>query len=140
MTRVAPEPEGIIIAVDFDGVICKHAEFPLVGKSVPHAIEWLQRYKELGARLFLWTCRNNEPLATAIAHIESHDLVLDGYNEIDYASGLFAPKPKLFANMYIDDAAIGAPLIYPEDARAYLNWNVVGPKVEARIMNKQRHI
>lgn len=32
---------------------------------------------------------------------------------------------KVFANLYIDDAALGIPLIEPEDDRDYVDWNRV---------------
>lgn len=128
------EPKDIIIAVDCDGVIFKHTRFPFVGEDNPGAIKWLKRFQELGARLFLWTCRNDSSLQNAIERIEDHGLLLEGYNDIDYGPGEFSPHPKLFANIYIDDAAFGAPLVYPKGERAYLDWDIVGPLVEKRIL------
>ena len=132
--------KDLIIALDFDGTICKHTKFPNVGPPVPGAIDWIKKYDELGARQFLWSCRNGQYLGNAIEYLEENGVILEGYNDISYGSKAFAPYPKLFANIYIDDAAIGVPLIYTSDERAYLDWDVVGPAVEARIIKKQRHV
>jgi hypothetical protein len=37
----------------------------------------------------------------------------------------WSSSPKVFANLYIDDAALGIPLIEPEDDRDYVDWNRV---------------
>jgi hypothetical protein len=134
-------PKPIILGIDFDGVVCKHAKFPSVGKPVPGSDKWIKRFDELGARQFLWTCRNDKFLKYAISNIKKRELPFESYNELAYGKGTFAPYPKLFANIYIDDAAFGAPLIFPEDgSRAYLDWDIVGPAVEARIINNQRKL
>jgi len=127
----------MILAIDFDGVVCKHAHFPNIGEDNPGAVKWLKRFQELGARLFLWTCRNDDSLQLAIDRLDSHGVVMESYNEFDYGREEFSPYPKLFANLYIDDAAFGAPLVYPEGERAYLDWDVVGPVVEQRIIDRK---
>jgi hypothetical protein len=38
-------------------------------------------------------------------------------NQIGWTNG-----PKAFAKIYIDDAALGAPLIFMPDDRSYVDW------------------
>jgi hypothetical protein len=40
---------------------------------------------------------------------------------------------KVYANCYVDDTAVGCPLVQPLDARAYVDWSIVGPLVMQRI-------
>lgn len=44
----------------------------------------------------------------------------------------WSPSSKVFANLYIDDAALGIPLIEPEDERDYVDWNAVRNLLIAR--------
>jgi len=123
-----------ILAVDFDGTIRKHAEYPKAGSSVPGAADWLHRFRKAGAKSFLWTCRDGEALDIALAKISKQGIVVDGVNNYEYWDGFVISK-KLFANVYIDDAAAGAPLIHPPGERPYLNWNAIGPAILDRIRN-----
>ena len=36
-------------------------------------------------------------------------------------------SPKVYAHRYIDDAALGVPLVYPETGRPYVDWGIMGP-------------
>ena len=60
------EPKSIILGVDFDGCICQHAKFPNVGIPVSGALEWIAKFKKLGAKQFLWTCRTGSYLDKAV--------------------------------------------------------------------------
>lgn len=128
------------IAVDFDGTIVEH-KFPRLGEPVPLAIEWLRRYKALGATLILWTMRSDRGdekyLTDAVEYCRKCDLEFDGVNEGVHDRD-WTTSPKAYANVYIDDAAFGCPLVRcdREDPRRrpYVDWSVVGPAVEARIL------
>jgi len=134
------KPKELIIALDFDGVMCKHARFPKIGDPVPDAVKWVKRFQAAGARVFLWTCRNKESLELATKYLKKQGLELEGYNSIDYGSDTFSPYPKLFANIYIDDAAFGAPLTRPGSQRGYLDWSKVGHKILERIKKRKRYL
>ena len=97
----------MILALDFDGVMCEHDKpFPLVGTPIPGALEWVRTFLDLDAEIFLWTCRNNEYLEHAVKYLNDNEIYLTGYNSMDYGSKNFAPYPKLYANIYIDDGKI----------------------------------
>lgn len=109
----------MILAVDFDGTIVDH-RFPDVGKPVPGAVKWMKRFQELGAKLILWTMRS-----------DGRD---DGGNYLTDAVNYCRENGVEF---YIDDAAIGVPLIKPIGfARPCVDWETVGPIVEAMIEAK----
>jgi len=121
----------VYIAVDFDGTIVEH-RFPDVGPPVPQALEWLKKFKEAGATLILWTMRSDNQvegsvLTEAVDYCESVGVEFDLLNE--------NPQPwttsnKAYAHYYIDDAAAGAPLIFPEDGRRpYFDWDAVGAEI-----------
>ncbi|MBL4903373.1 MAG: hypothetical protein JKY62_12090, partial [Desulfocapsa sp.] len=47
------------ICIDFDGTVVDH-RYPYVGDPVPLAVDWLQRFVELGAKLILFTMRSDD--------------------------------------------------------------------------------
>lgn len=124
--------KNFYIAVDFDGTIAKH-EFPDIGDPVPYAIEWLNLYQKYGAKLILWTVRSdNQPnygdvLTNAVQWSLKHDLLFDFINE--HPEQDFSNSPKVHANIFIDDAAIGCPLIRELGKRPYVDWRHIGPAV-----------
>jgi hypothetical protein len=125
--------KSLILALDFDGTICKHAEYPAIGEPVPGALDWIWKFHKAGAKSFLWTCRDGQALDNALAYLHSNFVVLDGVNHYEYWDG-FKTSRKLFANIYIDDAAACAPLWYPDGCtRPCLDWAIVGPHVLDRI-------
>lgn len=104
----------MIIAVDFDGTIVEH-HFPEIGKVKGNAIEALIKMKKAGHKLILWTCRNDadqslsgrKVLTEAVDFCKKMGLTFDAVNsnlpELD-----INPTPKIYADLYIDDRAIGS--------------------------------
>lgn len=132
------------VAVDFDGTIAEFL-FPEIGPVVPGAVFWCQRFVELGARLILWTCRadgQNQPagdvLTKAADFCKSIGIELEAVNEnIDPI--FFPPPRKVHADVYIDDAAFGCPLIPATvSGRPMVDWSIVGPAVEKMILRELR--
>lgn len=99
------------IAVDFDGTCVEHS-FPNVGMSVPNAVEVLKELHEAGHKIFLFTMRSGEYLEDAVSWFVKNNIPLSGIQS-DPAQSKFTTSPKCYANIYIDDAAFGAPLIVP---------------------------
>ena len=116
-----------IIAVDFDGTCVTHA-YPEVGHEIG-APEVLKRLQAAGVKLILWTMRSHgredgaSPLQDAIDWFAKHDIELHGINE-NPSQKSWTQSPKAYAQLYIDDAALGAPL--KEDPllsdRPFLDW------------------
>jgi len=121
------------IAVDFDGTCVDH-QFPAVGPDVPGAVECLQNLDADGHQIFLYTMRSGEFLEMAVAWFRKHDIYLSGINSDPGQTG-WTDSPKCYAEIYIDDAAFGAPLIEVDGfERKCLDWG----KVWYRICGTQR--
>lgn len=113
----------MIVAVDFDGTIVKHA-YPEIGEPVPGAIDALRELQERGVRLLLWTMRDGEHLDAAVAHLRENGIALWGVNT-NPEQAAWTKSPKAYAAYYVDDAAIGCPLVFSGSARPWVNWEIV---------------
>lgn len=113
----------IDIGVDFDGTIVKHA-FPSIGEIVPYAKEVLLELKKMGHHLHLNTMRSGVYLDEAVNFLKANDMfVFDGIN-VNPTQHTWATSPKVYANVYIDDAALGCPLKHDE-WHPYVDWLLV---------------
>jgi len=117
----------LTIAVDFDGTCVTH-EYPNVGKDIG-AVPVLKELVNLGHKLILFTMRDGEQLQDAINWFKDNDITLYSVG-INPSQKFWTKSNKCYANLYIDDAALGCPLIYPntknekgEDDRPYVDWN-----------------
>ncbi len=115
----------MIIAVDFDGTIVEH-EYPEIGEEVPLAIDTLKELHSNGHQLILWTVRIGEPLQHAYDYCGSKGLNFIGINE-NPTQKFWNGSPKAYARVYIDDAALGCPLVHPKEKnrRPYVDWKEV---------------
>jgi hypothetical protein len=102
---------NVPIAIDFDGTCVTH-EYPEVGGDIG-AVPVIQLLAEQGARIILHTIRSGEQLQAAINWFEQHDITLWGINTNPEQSA-WSNSPKPYAKIYIDDAALGCPLLYPD--------------------------
>jgi hypothetical protein len=132
--------KSYIIAVDFDGTCTAH-DFPRVGKDIG-AVPVLKRLVEEGHRLILYTMRSNKHdvadnltdptihpvagnyLADAMQWFAENDIPLYGVQR-NPTQDEWTQSPKCYAEIYIDDAALGAPLKYDPEVsrRPFLDWN-----------------
>ena len=123
----------LIIAVDFDGTVVDH-RFPLCGSEVPGAVQTLRALAYEGHRIVLWTMRSadqdgTDPLADAVAWYAARRIPLFGINW-NPEQGSWTKSPKAYANLYIDDAALGAPLrTFAGFARKAVDWEIVARKL-----------
>ena len=109
----------MIIAVDFDGTVVTH-EFPNVGDDVG-AVDVLKRLVACGHKLILWTMRSGGYLIEARAWFERNNIPLWGINK-NPEQHEWTASPKAYAELFIDDAALNVPLIYPDKGRPYVDW------------------
>ena len=116
---------NLIIAVDFDGTIVTHM-YPEIGKDVPNALRVLKHLQDQGTKLILWTMRSGEELAQAVAYCESKGITLWGINQNPDQSS-WSDSPKAYAPIYIDDAALGCPLLPDKSGsdRPMVNWREI---------------
>ena len=98
----------MIIAVDFDGTLCKN-EWPDIGVPNDILIHYLQARKQQGDKLILWTCRTDQMLDDAIAWCTTLGLTFDAINDnLPESKERFCGNSrKIFADLYIDDRAHG---------------------------------
>lgn len=130
----------MIIAIDFDGTCVTH-EFPKIGKDI-NAIPVLKELVENGHKLVLFTMRSdvNNPqsddetiiakegnyLTDAVNWFKSNDIPLYGI-QTNPTQHTWTKSPKAYAQMYIDDAALGCPLKHDKDVsdRPFVDWSIV---------------
>lgn len=112
-----------IICVDFDGTLAVH-QFPGIGVEVPKAFEVCKRLQEDGCRLILHTVRSEESLDEAVAWCKERGLEFWGINK-NPSQYKFSSSRKTYANLYIDDAAFGCPLIPVEGHKPMVDWSKV---------------
>ena len=93
-----------IIAVDFDGTLCKN-NWPEIGAPNEELIEYLCNRHKDGDKLILWTCRVDEMLQKAVEWCKERNLIFDAVNENlpEIIESFGSDTRKIFANEYIDD-------------------------------------
>lgn len=116
----------MVIAVDFDGTCVTH-EYPDVGKNIGAEIV-LKALTDEGHDLILYTMRDHpadssvrDPLQEAIDWFSQNDIPLFGVNE-NPTQKSWTTSPKPYANLYIDDAALGMMTIKLSGGRPFVDW------------------
>jgi len=114
----------MIICIDFDGTCVTH-DYPNVGKEIG-AVPVLKFLVEKGCKLILFTMRSGEQLMDAIDWFSNNEIPLYGVNE-NPTQKKWTQSPKVYGQLYIDDAALGCPLkINPEISdRPFVDWEEV---------------
>jgi predicted mannosyl-3-phosphoglycerate phosphatase (HAD superfamily) len=115
--------EPKVICVDFDGTVVKH-KYPEVGEPLFGAIETLKALMDNGHKLVLWTMRSGEKLQDAVKYLESNGIKLYGINE-NPTQKKWTQSPKAYGHLYIDDMALGAPIMRDSDGNKFLDWSKV---------------
>lgn len=120
----------MIIAIDFDGTCVEH-EFPDVGADVPGAVQTLQSLA-MHHDLILWTMRSGAALRDAVQWFSERGIQLYGVNT-NPEQTTWTDSPKAYAQLYIDDAALGCPLTQNRrlDGRPYVDWFAVRAALES---------
>ena len=112
------------IAIDFDGTCVTH-DYPRIGKEIG-ATEVLKRLVEAGHKLILNTMRSDKELQDAVNWFKKNGIELYGVNE-NPTQKRWTNSPKVYAHMYIDDAALGCPLINAPELsnRPFVDWDSI---------------
>ncbi len=128
------------ICVDFDGTCVKH-EFPKVGKDIG-AAPVLKELVANGHNLILFTMRSNKNdntgysveipeilngnfLDDALNWFKVNDIPLYGI-QTNPQQREWTSSPKAYGQLYIDDAALGCPVVREEgEKHHYVCWKSV---------------
>jgi hypothetical protein len=97
-------------AIDFDDTITIGTRFPDIGKLRPHAKRVIQRIKDSGGEIAIWTCRTGEHEVRIRQFLEENEIPFDSFNEILPSERVMWGEGgrKIFADVYIDDHGIYA--------------------------------
>lgn len=117
------------IGIDFDGTCVTHS-YPEIGRDIG-AIPILRKLIDKGHKLVLNTMRSGEQLQEAVDWFKQNELPLYGVNE-NPTQKSWTSSPKVYAQLYIDDASLGTPLVFPWQSRAYVDWVEVEKLLESR--------
>ena len=107
------------ICVDFDGTCVVHF-YPEIGDDIG-AVPVLKELTNEGHQLILFTMRSNKALQEAVDWFKENDIPLFGINR-NPTQDSWTESPKAYGHIYIDDTALGCPLIYPNGERPYVDW------------------
>lgn len=111
------------ICIDFDGTCVRH-EYPEIGEDIG-AIPVLKELVDKGHNLILFTMRSGEHLDQAVNWFKVNNIPLSGINK-NPTQSFWTDSPKAYGQLYIDDAALGCPLIQTSAlTRPFVNWDVV---------------
>lgn len=124
------------IAIDFDGTLVEH-RYPDIGAEVPYAFDYLKQFKENGATLILLTMRSGKELDEAVAFCKQKGIEFAHVN-CNPSQDKWTTSRKVYANLYIDDAAFGCPLKESPryKSRPMVDWSIVGPAVIEKLTRK----
>lgn len=127
------------ICIDFDGTCVTH-EFPKVGRDIG-AVPVLKDLVAAGHRLILFTmrsnCKNNIGASTCVPEIHNGPFLDDAVNwfkkndiplfgiQSNPEQTDWTTSPKAYGQLYIDDAALGCPLIHYSFERPHVDWQEV---------------
>lgn len=117
------------IAVDFDGTCVTH-EYPNIGKDIG-AVPVLKKLADSGYKIILNTMRSGQELEDAVGWFKNNEITLFAANE-NPTQKSWTKSPKVYAHLYIDDAALGCPLkIDPTISdRPFVDWHQVEKYME----------
>lgn len=98
----------MIIAVDFDGVLCKN-KFPEIGEPNYEIISAIRELIDIGHEVVLWTTRNGDELTSAVDWCGDRGLHFCNVNgpapsnEKEYRDKYPTQSRKIYADVYVDD-------------------------------------
>ncbi len=120
------------INVDFDGTCVTH-DFPKIGKDIG-SVETLKKLVAAGHRIILFTMRSHKPfinqngleqdtLQEAIDWFNRNNIPLYGI-QTNPTQHTWTQSPKSYAQLMIDDSALGCPLKYDKTIsnRPFVDW------------------
>lgn len=98
----------MIIAVDFDGIICR-GKYPNIDGLQPYAVESINSLFDNGHYIIINTCRSGDQLLVAINWMLAKGIRFHRVNDNhpDQTALHNNNSRKIYANVYIDDNNLG---------------------------------
>ena len=119
----------MVIAIDFDGTCVEH-DYPAVGLDVEGAVDTLRALNKRGHRLILYTMRSGDKLEAALKWFKERKITLWAVNR-NPEQEEWTSSPKVFADIYIDDSALGCPIMFIDGVRhPVVKWAKVRTQLE----------
>jgi len=117
------------INVDFDGTVVTHA-FPKIGEDIG-SVKVLKRLVKDGHQLIIFTMRSGNTLEEAVKWFNDNEIPLYGI-QTNPTQKRWTSSPKSYAELMIDDAALGAPLKMDKNVsdRPFIDWTLVEEMLE----------
>lgn len=118
----------MIIAIDFDGTVVTH-RYPEIGEDIG-AIPVLKSLIKNGHKLILNTMRSHrkvndvDTLQEAVNWLKTRGIELYGINE-NPDQKKWTDSNKIYAQLYIDDAALGCPKKINKNGEVIVDWNTI---------------
>lgn len=106
------------IAIDWDGTIVNDGAYPEAGKFKNNAVDTIRRIIKHGGEVVIWTCRNGyeqeEKIKKKLSTAGIYDFKIN--QPFDHFTNIYGGdnSRKIFADVYIDDRAIGAVIDWYE--------------------------
>jgi hypothetical protein len=118
--------------VDFDGTCVSH-HYPKIGADIG-AAPVLKKLVQNGCKLILFTMRSDKGvrdgqfesgLTDAVKWFADNDIPLYGI-QTNPTQKFWTESPKAYGQLYIDDAALGAPLRFDAEIsdRPFIDWEL----------------
>jgi len=129
-----PQHDRVIIAIDFDGTLVDH-RYPEIGDPVPGAVETVKMLQRAGCCWILLTMRSGAFLDKAHVWCTEHGLYPWALNH-NPEQHSWTNSPKIYAHWYIDDAAIGCPLLANPrpGGRPMVDWEGIRDLLPASVL------
>lgn len=109
-----------VVAIDFDGTCVTH-DYPYIGSDIG-AVPVLRKLVDSGCLLILNTMRSGKTLKEAEQWFKDNNIPLYGVNQ-NPSQRSWTTSPKVYADLYIDDSALGIPLkTSPSSVRPFVDW------------------
>ncbi len=121
------------ICVDFDGTIVKH-DYPDIKEEVAGSIDTLKELVMRGHHIILYTMRAGDTLEAAVNWLNERGVILYGINN-NPTQKSWSKSPKVYGHIYIDDAALGCPLmggVTGTNIRPWVDWTGVRELLKQR--------
>ena len=125
------EMKSLFIGIDFDGTVVEH-KYPEIGEPIENCLEVLHKLQNAGHKLILHTMRSGDRLEQAVEYLDDEGIIFYDVNQ-NKTQKHWTSSPKVFCNIYIDDAALGCPLDFPEgNGRPTVDWYAVEELLKER--------